>query len=233
MSGTFMFVQPAFAQGASASDGSGMFTSLLPLILIAGIVFFVLHVRKQQKSKLSFRQQAQEAQQQQFRERGQTVVKTYTGSQVEAIGLCQVDAIVMSSDGYSPTSQSWAPGQWGAWAFIGAIALCFFVIGIIPLVYMLIVKPAGTLTVTYERRAVALEEKSYEQAVDDIESKESTAVLEVEAKKRLIAKTPLGVPWIEPEAVAPVVVFLASDEAYMVSGATYDVTGGDSANYNA
>jgi NAD(P)-dependent dehydrogenase (short-subunit alcohol dehydrogenase family) len=73
----------------------------------------------------------------------------------------------------------------------------------------------------------------YEQAVDDIESKESTAVLEVEAKKRLIAKTPLGVPWIEPEAVAPVVVFLASDEAYMVSGATYDVTGGDSANYNA
>jgi NAD(P)-dependent dehydrogenase (short-subunit alcohol dehydrogenase family) len=73
----------------------------------------------------------------------------------------------------------------------------------------------------------------YEQVVDDIESKESTAVLEVEAKKRLIAKTPLGVPWIEPGAVAPVVVFLASDEAYMVSGATYDVTGGDSANYNA
>jgi NAD(P)-dependent dehydrogenase (short-subunit alcohol dehydrogenase family) len=73
----------------------------------------------------------------------------------------------------------------------------------------------------------------YEQVVDDIESKESTAVLEVEAKKRLIAKAPLGVPWIEPEAVAPMVVFLASDEAYMVSGATYDVTGGDSANYNA
>jgi NAD(P)-dependent dehydrogenase (short-subunit alcohol dehydrogenase family) len=66
-----------------------------------------------------------------------------------------------------------------------------------------------------------------------MESKETTAVLEVEAKKRLIAKTPLGVPWIEPEAVAPVVVSLASDEAYMVSGATYDVTGGDSANYNA
>jgi NAD(P)-dependent dehydrogenase (short-subunit alcohol dehydrogenase family) len=70
----------------------------------------------------------------------------------------------------------------------------------------------------------------YAQAVDDLESKEPVAVLEAEAKKKLIAKTPLGVPWIEPEAVAPVVVFLASDEAYMVSGATYDVTGGDSAN---
>ena len=46
-------------------------------------------------------------------------------------------------------------------------------------------------------------------------------------------KPPLGVPWIEPEAIAPAVVFLASDEAYMVSGATYDVTGGDSANYTA
>ncbi len=73
----------------------------------------------------------------------------------------------------------------------------------------------------------------YEQAVGDLESKEPTAILEEEAKKKLIAKTPLGVPWIEPEAIAPVVVFLASDEAYMVSGATYDVTGGDSANYTA
>lgn len=37
-------------------------------------------------------------------------------------------------------------------------------------------------------------------------------------------------PWIEPEAIAHAVVFLASDEAAMVSVATIDVTGGDSAN---
>jgi NAD(P)-dependent dehydrogenase (short-subunit alcohol dehydrogenase family) len=73
----------------------------------------------------------------------------------------------------------------------------------------------------------------YQQAVDDLQSRESTAVLEQKARQRLIAKTPLGVPWIEPEAIAPAVVFLASDEAYMVSGATYDVTGGDSASYTA
>jgi NAD(P)-dependent dehydrogenase (short-subunit alcohol dehydrogenase family) len=53
------------------------------------------------------------------------------------------------------------------------------------------------------------------------------------AKQGLQAKSPLGVPWIEPEAVAPTVVFLASDAARMVSGATYDATGGDSANYTA
>lgn len=54
---------------------------------------------------------------------------------------------------------------------------------------------------------------------------------EEEVKKILKAKTPLGVPWIEPEDVASVVIFLASDAARMVSGATYDVTAGDSAHY--
>jgi NAD(P)-dependent dehydrogenase (short-subunit alcohol dehydrogenase family) len=53
---------------------------------------------------------------------------------------------------------------------------------------------------------------------------------EEEAKKLLQAHSPLAVPWIDPSDLAPVVVFLASDAARMVSGATYDVTGGDSAN---
>jgi SDR family mycofactocin-dependent oxidoreductase len=48
--------------------------------------------------------------------------------------------------------------------------------------------------------------------------------------RSLVQKTPLGVPWVEPEDVAPVAVFLASDESRMVSGATFDVTGGDSAH---
>ena len=59
-------------------------------------------------------------------------------------------------------------------------------------------------------------------------AKDEKATVEAQIKK-----TPLGVPWIEPEDVAPVVVFLASDEARMVSGATYDVTAGDSAHYSA
>jgi NAD(P)-dependent dehydrogenase (short-subunit alcohol dehydrogenase family) len=73
----------------------------------------------------------------------------------------------------------------------------------------------------------------YAQAVDDLNNAESIDRLETEAKRRLSAKSPLGVPWIEPDAIAPAVLFLASDEAYMVSGATYDVTGGDSANNSA
>jgi NAD(P)-dependent dehydrogenase (short-subunit alcohol dehydrogenase family) len=73
----------------------------------------------------------------------------------------------------------------------------------------------------------------YTQAVDDLQSKQPTAVLEAEAKRKLSANSPLGVPWIEPGAIAPAVVFLASDEAHMVTGAAYDVTGGDSAHYTA
>jgi NAD(P)-dependent dehydrogenase (short-subunit alcohol dehydrogenase family) len=78
-------------------------------------------------------------------------------------------------------------------------------------------------------------EERYAQAIaitgrrpaGDLQTDEETA------REGLKAKSPLGVPWIEPEDVAPVVVFLASDAARMVSGATYDVTGGDSANYTA
>lgn len=61
----------------------------------------------------------------------------------------------------------------------------------------------------------------------------STAEQEERARNILSTRSPLGVPWIEPEDVAPVVVFLASNAARMVSGATYDVTGGDSANNTA
>jgi NAD(P)-dependent dehydrogenase (short-subunit alcohol dehydrogenase family) len=53
------------------------------------------------------------------------------------------------------------------------------------------------------------------------------------ARQALTAKSPLGVPWIDPADVAPVVAFLASDEARMVSGASFAVTAGDSANITA
>lgn len=78
--------------------------------------------------------------------------------------------------------------------------------------------------------ALTRHRQRYAQAVDDLDNHDPFDVLEDRATRLLAAKSPLGVPWIEPGAVAPVVVFLASDEARMVSGATYDVTGGDTAN---
>lgn len=70
----------------------------------------------------------------------------------------------------------------------------------------------------------------YEQALEVANRSVESSKMEEEAKKILAGKSPLGVPWIEPGDISPVVVFLASEAARMVSGATYDVTGGDSAN---
>lgn len=75
-------------------------------------------------------------------------------------------------------------------------------------------------------------EERYEQALQ-VAGRTPTgdkAVDEETARKVLQGKSILGVPWIDPDEMAPVVVFLASDAARMVSGSTYDVTGGDSAN---
>ena len=75
-------------------------------------------------------------------------------------------------------------------------------------------------------------EDRYAQAIQTSGNRPSgdEATDEETARTSLAAKSPLGVPWISAEDVAPMVVFLASDEARMVSGGTYAVTAGDSAN---
>jgi NAD(P)-dependent dehydrogenase (short-subunit alcohol dehydrogenase family) len=83
--------------------------------------------------------------------------------------------------------------------------------------------------------ALTRHEDRYAQAIGS-GGQEPTGDLSVDeetAKKLLTVKSPLGVPWIDPADVAPVVAFLASDEARMVSGASFAVTAGDSANIMA
>ena len=85
----------------------------------------------------------------------QVIVRTYKGSQATAIAAYQADAANMAAAGYFPTSQSWAPGAYGCGAFLVALLLCVILIGILVFVYMLIVKPEGSLSVTYELRAIS------------------------------------------------------------------------------
>ena len=54
---------------------------------------------------------------------------------------------------------------------------------------------------------------------------------EEEVAKAQLPHMPLKVPWLPPEAMAPAAVFLASDDAALVSGSSYDVTAGDSAHF--
>ena len=98
------------------------------------------------------------------------VVRKYQGSQERALRLFQEDSIEMAAKGLSPISQSWVPGQWGAGAFIFALLLCVILIGIVVFFYLLIVKPPGTLTVTYERRATSAEEKTCPRCAERIKA---------------------------------------------------------------
>jgi hypothetical protein len=80
-----------------------------------------------------------------------TVVREYKGKQQkDANGEFTREAQQFSALGYMVTSQSWAQGQWGCGAWLVALFCILLVgLGLLILAYMLIVKPAGTLTVTY------------------------------------------------------------------------------------
>ena len=78
-------------------------------------------------------------------------------------------------------------------------------------------------------------EDRYAQALQEAGKQPSGDVAEDEkaAMDTQRTKNPLGVPWVSPEDVAPLVVFLASDEARMVSGTSFAATAGDSAHVTA
>lgn len=89
----------------------------------------------------------------------------------------QADAAHMAAQFYFPTSQVWTPGEYGCGAFLGALLLCLILIGVLIFIYMLIVKPDGTLTVTYELRlpviatsAVSLQEKTCPKCAEQVKA---------------------------------------------------------------
>ena len=69
----------------------------------------------------------------------------------------------------------------------------------------------------------------YAQAMLEGQGKVPEGELEPKVIEAQLKKTPLGVPFVSAEDVAPAYVWLASEEARMVTGASFDVTGGDSA----
>lgn len=77
-------------------------------------------------------------------------VRVYRGhDQASAVRVMQGEAELLAREGYVISSQSWAPGSYGCGAFLVALILFVVLIGILVFVYMLLVKPPGTLSVTY------------------------------------------------------------------------------------
>ena len=88
-----------------------------------------------------------------FSSSSKIIVKTYQGDQEQAFIAFQVDTSKMAAYGYFPTAQTWTAGSYGAGAFVLATLLCFVFVGFLVFIYMLIVKPDGALSVTYELRS--------------------------------------------------------------------------------
>ena len=85
---------------------------------------------------------------------GDFLVRTYRGhQQSEAIASYVRDAETLAQRGYAPAGQSWGDGQWDGGYFLIALILSLFGIGLILLAYMAIIRPDGTLCVTYRLRA--------------------------------------------------------------------------------
>jgi NAD(P)-dependent dehydrogenase (short-subunit alcohol dehydrogenase family) len=82
------------------------------------------------------------------------------------------------------------------------------------------------LTRHEDRYAQAISDAGGAPSGDPVQDERTT----IELMKK---KTPLGVPWVEPEDVASLVVFLATDQAAMVSGTAFAATAGDSAHVTA
>ena len=78
------------------------------------------------------------------------IVKKYKGKVGKATELFRADASIMHHKGYRPIEQVYESGSYGCGSFLIALVLCFIIIGIAVFAYMLIVKPEGTLVVTYE-----------------------------------------------------------------------------------
>ena len=70
----------------------------------------------------------------------------------QVTALAAEDAPAMAAKGYVPVGQQYVEGSWSSAAWIIAIILIFFVLGILVLLYMILAKPQGTLTVTYQRQ---------------------------------------------------------------------------------
>lgn len=135
--------------------------------------------------------------------------------------------ITSSTQGQHGTldGSGYSASKWGLIGLMKSAALELGQYGIT--VNALIPGLINTALTRHEERYAQVIRTGGNEPTGNVDEDEQTAA---EAMKK---KLPLGVPWVEPEDVAPLVVFLASDGARMVTGTSFAATGGDSANITA
>jgi hypothetical protein len=83
---------------------------------------------------------------------GATITRRYPGKYQQAMADYQRDAADLARTHWYPVNQQYTQGQWGCGAWILAFIALAILVGIIILAYMVAVRPAGELVVTYEYR---------------------------------------------------------------------------------
>lgn len=86
---------------------------------------------------------------------GATRTVRYPGKYEDAFAAFQYDATRWAKGYWYPTAQTYVPGSWGCGAWVVAFLAMVILVGLIALAYMIAVRPAGELVVTYEYRPPA------------------------------------------------------------------------------
>jgi len=81
------------------------------------------------------------------------ITRMYGGNFKKATDLAAEESPKFAAQGYVVVGQQYVPGSWSTSAWIIALLLIVFVVGLLVLVFMVVAKPPGTLTVTYQRQA--------------------------------------------------------------------------------
>lgn len=87
----------------------------------------------------------------------EVIVRTFrANSPASAVRWYEQDLSDLVDHGYLPATQTWQSGEWGFGAFLVALVLLLlFGIGVLLFAYLLVVRPPGTMIVTYVRRDLA------------------------------------------------------------------------------
>ena len=157
---TFVGAFTSSCLSQTASPARSETSGLAVAVILAALIIFGIHLRIKGKRRRQLIVSGKLP----------VVIRRYTGTESSSHAAFQKNALAMAAHNYFPTSQSWAPGRWGVGHFIVALLLCLILIGILAFIYMLVVKPSGTLTVTYERRAASAKVKTCPRCAEQIKA---------------------------------------------------------------
>ncbi|WP_019143205.1 SDR family NAD(P)-dependent oxidoreductase [Noviherbaspirillum massiliense] len=116
---------------------------------------------------------------------------------------------------------AYSASKWGLFGLAKSAALELGPLGItVNVVVPGLIDTALTRNASRYRQAI-LEATGEDQPAGDLEAQ----VIESQTRK-----LPLGVPWLDPQDLVGAYLFLASEDGRMITGATIDVTAGDSAH---